>query len=568
MRFPRLLGELLTTLALVISVASVQLQELKPNNFKESTSKGLWFIEYYSPHCGHCRRFAPTWEKLVEAAETEIPSVHLAQVNCAAYGDLCSANGVRAWPTMYMHENGKQLEEFNGKRELDDLKNFIKQYVKPTKDFFVEVEEEDRPIVNSNGQVLSISDAASFTETVKQGPTFVKFFAPWCGHCKKLAPIWVQLAHHLKNKVTVAEVDCEAHSELCAAYKIQGYPTLIYFTRNLQIEYSGGRKLDQLRTFAEKAAEAGLHPLYTDSELADHVQKHDVVYLFLHSDTKGDIVKAAREASEPLLGSPPVYASASQDLFTRYSVPPSATWALLAFKDHDIGKSAGQLYGSPNTPLSEMSPWFMTHRIPSFLELASDSFQSVMNAPQQPLVLIAAVTGETRGKVEAKLEQLASVWKMRTGGTGERNGRQVIFTWMDNEVWKDWLKNMYGIKHEDDDDLDDVRVVIADHARLVYYEEDVSGHKIKLTKSDTLFATIEKATTGELHYKHSQNRVERLARWLNHKLSGVEVYVTAHPYKSVFFLVGGIVVVFTLLIRWLGSSVPHDRDHYKSSRLD
>lgn len=160
----------------------------------------------------------------------------------------------------------------------------------------------------------------------------------------------------------------------------------------------------------------------------------------------------------------------------------------------------------------------MTHRIPSYLELASDSFQSVMNAPQQPLVLIAAVTGETRGKVEAKLEQLASVWKMRTGGTGERNGRQVIFTWMDNEVWKDWLKNMYGIKHEDDGDLDDVRVVIADHAvsdffrdlkffriegfpqRLVYYEEDVSGHKIKLAKSDTLFATIEKATAGELHY--------------------------------------------------------------------
>lgn len=91
-----------------------------------------------------------------------------------------------------------------------------------------------------------------------------------------------------------------------------------------------------------------------------------------------------------------------------------------------------------------------------------------MNAPQQPLVLIAAVTDETRGKVQTKLEQLASDWKVKTSGTGEMNGRQVIFTWMDGEKWKDWLKSVYGIKHHDDDDLDDVRVVIADHRVSVF----------------------------------------------------------------------------------------------------
>jgi thioredoxin domain-containing protein 5 len=173
---------------------------------------------------------------------------------------------------------------------------------------------------------------------------------------------------------------------------------------------------------------------------------------------------AAREASGPLLGSPPVYSSHSQDLFARYGVPPSVTWALLAFKDHDLAKCAGQLYGYPNTPLADMSSWLMTHRIPSFLELTADSFQSVMNAPQQPLVLIAAATAEIHGKVRTKLEQLASDWKVRTGGTGERNSRQVVFTWMDGEKWKDWLKSMYGIKYHDEDDLDDVRVVIVDHA--------------------------------------------------------------------------------------------------------
>jgi thioredoxin domain-containing protein 5 len=85
MHFLTALGALLTSLVVATNVGA-QLQELTPANFKDSTSNGLWFIEYFSPRCPHCRKFAPTWEKLVQECETEIPSVHLAQVNCAMYG--------------------------------------------------------------------------------------------------------------------------------------------------------------------------------------------------------------------------------------------------------------------------------------------------------------------------------------------------------------------------------------------------------------------------------------------------------------------------------------------------
>lgn len=54
----------------------------------------------------------------------------------------------------------------------------------------------------------------------------VEFFAPWCGHCKALAPHYEEAATILKEKqnVKLAKVDCVDQSELCQSNGISGYP--------------------------------------------------------------------------------------------------------------------------------------------------------------------------------------------------------------------------------------------------------------------------------------------------------------------------------------------------------
>jgi protein disulfide-isomerase-like protein len=70
----------------------------------------------------------------------------------------------------------------------------------------------------------------TFDEAVHTKNMFVKFYAPWCGHCKSLAPDWDSLAEKYagSSSVVIGSVDCTAdyNEGLCQTYGVQGYPTL------------------------------------------------------------------------------------------------------------------------------------------------------------------------------------------------------------------------------------------------------------------------------------------------------------------------------------------------------
>ena len=59
---------------------------------------------------------------------------------------------------------------------------------------------------------------------------FFQFYAPWCGHCKKLEPIWNQVSQSLYPPVVrVAQVDCTRFSAVATQYKVKGFPTLLLY---------------------------------------------------------------------------------------------------------------------------------------------------------------------------------------------------------------------------------------------------------------------------------------------------------------------------------------------------
>mmetsp|Transcript_16840 Transcript_16840/g.27210 ORF Transcript_16840/g.27210 Transcript_16840/m.27210 type:complete len:218 (+) Transcript_16840:34-687(+) len=82
---------------------------------------------------------------------------------------------------------------------------------------------------------------------------FLKFFAPWCGHCKKLKPDWDKLMDEFAGSASqlVADVDCTTEGKpLCDEAGVKGFPTLKWGDPSDLQDYQGGRSLDDLKKFA------------------------------------------------------------------------------------------------------------------------------------------------------------------------------------------------------------------------------------------------------------------------------------------------------------------------------
>jgi protein disulfide-isomerase A6 len=112
------------------------------------------------------------------------------------------------------------------------------------------------PLVSAASSVLDLIPS-NFDKVVFESnkPALVEFFAPWCGHCKNLAPVYEELAAKFASagdRVSIAKVDADEHKSLGKRFGVQGFPTLKWFDGkkgSTPEDYNGGRDLDSLSKF-------------------------------------------------------------------------------------------------------------------------------------------------------------------------------------------------------------------------------------------------------------------------------------------------------------------------------
>jgi thioredoxin domain-containing protein 5 len=111
-------------------------------------------------------------------------------------------------------------------------------------------------VVMAQGPVVLTAD--NFEAETEGKTAFVKFYAPWCGHCVALSPTWDSLASKVHGNIDdtkIGKVDCTVEQELGAKFAVRGYPTLILIDKEgEQHPYRGARDEDSLMAFVKNHA--------------------------------------------------------------------------------------------------------------------------------------------------------------------------------------------------------------------------------------------------------------------------------------------------------------------------
>ncbi|KAK6960449.1 EF-hand calcium-binding domain-containing protein 14 [Biomphalaria glabrata] len=246
------------------AVAS-QVVSLDVDNFADTVAKGLFFIKFYAPWCTHCQTLAPVWEELAGSL-SDNKNIVIAELDCTSSNLICKQFGVRGYPTLFWFKDGINTDQFQSPRTLENLKSFVQN--KLSSELSLQHGEDDQKIPeegndvpdqvkdNPEGTVSDLKDE-TFKSQISTGLVFVKFFAPWCGHCKRLAPAWEDLAKLMAGQpVIIAKVDCTQHKAICDENEVRGYPTLKLFRDGQLVkEYRGGRTVEDLSSFVKKELE-------------------------------------------------------------------------------------------------------------------------------------------------------------------------------------------------------------------------------------------------------------------------------------------------------------------------
>lgn len=494
------------------------------------------FIKHYSPTCVHCQALAPTWQTLHDfyttstldtsalpppGSESGAPSsspsflenydFHFGSLDCTAYGDICTDEklGISGFPTLNLFKDGQFLEQFKKpNRDLRSLSDFVEKYLEEIKPgsrpkspiSLPEVPEAEppsrkkesppkpipaapmppKPTANVLGESTNL-DAESFQRlvTTTRDPWFIKFYAPWCGHCQAMAPAWAELGREMKGTLNIGEVNCEVEKRLCKDVKLRGYPTILFFQGGERVEYDGLRGLGDLISYAKKAVNSGVREV--DAVDFEQMEKSGVevafIYFYDQATTSEDFMALDR-VTLPLIGHAPLLKTKSEALARRFRV---TTWPrIVVVRD---GKPSYYTALSPKDmrDTNKVLGWMKSVWLPIVPELSAANSHEIMNGKIVVLGILsrnrpndfatakaelkkAALEFMDQRQMEEKNEkqELRDRKQLRIEEAEDRDDeralrtaknmkvnlekkKEVGFAWVDGVFWERWVRSTYGV---------------------------------------------------------------------------------------------------------------------------
>ncbi|KAL9554563.1 hypothetical protein MBANPS3_002756 [Mucor bainieri] len=470
---------------------------------------------------------APDWKRLSEDLDylAEESNFHFGTIDCSTQGDLCDEHDIMGYPTVQLWENGDKVEQYKGANKYDPLTEYIKQRIASASDAKLEqqvVDEEEDEIVppeieeaeeeeeeeeaeeEADGeQADTEEDEVSTEQDADAGvlpnpggisveldgeqmkeiaagnvPWFIKFYAPWCPHCKNLAPTWIEMASQLRGQVNVGEVNCDALRSVCETYEIRGFPTLKMFGQDGEpVQYTSDRSLVSLMKFANTHAGPSVKELDTN-ELEQYLSVKDVALVYLHSSKENDIPELVQKIAGQFTSTIPFYATQDEESFKKFNLAPSDLPAILIAKDNTFRTYPSHDFVNTKANREALVGWIEKEQYPLVSKLGPSNQQSILQG-DAPVVINIVNAKDTVS--QSKFRNIANVWSKSL----KADQIKVIFAEMDRAMWKDYVRDKFNIQHDET-----AKIVILDAPNYTYFTKDVNNAVLSLDKPEGLYVGL------------------------------------------------------------------------------
>ncbi|ORX55239.1 hypothetical protein BCR36DRAFT_581283 [Piromyces finnis] len=251
-----------------------QIVHLTDETFQDAIDKSTWFIMFHAPWCGHCRRFAPTWEEFAAKMKNKM---NIGKVDCTVYTDICNKYGVTGYPTLKIIDQ-HEVNDFKGIRRMEDLEKFVEGYI-------------------SSG--LQVAKAETIRETMKNEEVVFFLYYDYSNPNVDEIKLFISVINELN--IMSAKIYLTPDEELMTSFNIDSGTTGIVVSRDFGrgfYKYEGGFNSEELKPWITKY----MYPFVIEitplnSEQYLNSENYVVLAIFPTSDTKSVIYDNVRIAS-------------------------------------------------------------------------------------------------------------------------------------------------------------------------------------------------------------------------------------------------------------------------------
>ncbi|CDF32155.1 Protein disulfide-isomerase, PDIA-4 Endoplasmic reticulum lumen [Chondrus crispus] len=279
------------------------------------------------------------------------------------------------------------------------------------------------------GEDVIVGTKDNFDDLVgKDELTLVKFYAPWCGHCKKMAGDFKEAATELKGKAVLVDLDATVEKDLAQKYGIQGFPTLKLFSKGEVVsDYKGGRTKDALIQYIERA----LLPSVTECADADAVAAFAkdnsgkaIVFGIALDKLASDYTKVSMGLRDVMPDAIAFGSVKDSSLLKKYSDKLAADSVLIVRDDEstDVFTGKGE----------ELEAWAKVSALPLFAELSRDN-ASLYTELEKPIFILFQDPDKKDEKVNEAVSEVAK--KHRASGA-------IAFTWINSIGLESFAKHV------------------------------------------------------------------------------------------------------------------------------